>query len=351
LSHCDISKEDKYVSAVCKEIEKTSLSYSSSEHSESKSSSRQGSNNIASTIYFGGGTPSLVKSNSISKIISALSEKIGSLDNIEITLECNPEDISDDKLSGWRAAGVNRLSIGVQSLNDQTRVAVNRKLTAHEVADRIMIATKYFENIGVDLISGLPNETEMTLLDSLGQLEALSINHISLYDLETDNDSSIGCNPDRFALPSDETSTEMLAKAWDFFEKSGYEQYEISNFARNSKYCAHNLDFWHGGDYLGFGLGATSRKGNTIFTNTNNFNEYLAGDFSALVSKLSEEEEAGFALLSAMRLNIPFKKQLERARGNTDIPIELLELKLVSRDYTLTKEGKLLYNQVVNKLI
>ncbi len=355
LSHCDQSKEDEYVTALCNEIAK-------SPHLSSRATSRDlgkispfvslsRNDSPKDTIYFGGGTPSLIEASNIKKMIQTLRTRTKFTKDTEVTLESNPEDITEAKLAAWKQTGVNRLSIGIQSLNDTTRKAINRSLLASEALQKVVLAKKYFDNVGVDLISGLPHETMTTQLDTLRKLAALGVNHISLYDLETDNTSAIGKHPERFALPAEDTATTMLLSAWKLLTELGFEQYEISNFTRKQEYCRHNLDFWHGKDYLGFGLGATSRQKNVISTNTDNFVSYLQGDPKPSRTILSENEQYRLKLLATMRLNASFRQALMQYKGNVTIPSELLSAKLVTREYRLTLAGKLVYNQVVNRFI
>jgi len=333
LSHCDITKEDEYVKVLCKEIEDYKLKIEDS----------------VKTIYFGGGTPSLIKPENITKIIETLESKAKFAKVVEITLECNPEDITEEKLRKWKDAGINRLSIGIQTFDDNVRKTVGRTLATNEAIQRVELAQRYFKNVGIDLISGLPGESSSSLEKHKLFLKTLS--HVSLYDLETDNDSAIGKHPESFDLPKENIGAEMLVSAWDLLTKLGFEQYEISNFARDGKYCRHNLDFWQGKDYIGFGLGAASRKGSRIITNTSDFEDYLSGNYTRNEEILSPLELKRFCLLSAVRLNQPFKKQLLAVNGNANLLDELFELELVTNDYILTRKGKLMYNQVVNKLL
>ncbi len=335
LSHCDLDKEDEYVAALCREIEHYTFN----------------TDNLVNTLYFGGGTPSLLSPRNVRRIIETFKRRTSFTDNFEITLESNPEDITDKKLVAWKESGITRVSIGVQSLNDTTRVSVNRALTAAAVLERVALTKKHFENVGVDLISGLPHETKTSLLGAINQLTRMGINHISLYDLETDNSSAIGMRPEKFPLPCDDKATEMLTSAWELLVRLGYEQYEISNFARNQQYCRHNLDFWEGKDYLGFGLGATSRVGNTVSTNARTFEKYLTGGPLAAKVTLSTSEINRLNLLAAMRLDKPFKTELQTYNPCEIIPDELLVAGLVSPGYKLTPAGRLVYNQVVNRLL
>ncbi len=351
LSHCDVRKEDEYVDALCKEIKTRLSEYFPREQSEPGSISRLRSNNRVETIYFGGGTPSLLKKYNISKIIQTLNSSAFFGKDIEITLECNPEDISKANLISWKKSGVNRLSIGVQTLNDDARGIVGRELTSKETLNRIVSTQKYFTNIGIDLISGLPGESTESLLGGIEIISNLGIDHISFYDLEINQGSQFSKTPQRFVLLVEDTRADMLTAGWHKLSNLGYKQYEISNFTRNKHYCRHNLDFWDGKDYLGFGLGATSRIGNQIITNTTDFELYLKGKISNHTETLSAYELNRMNLISAMRLSTSFKTKCRKFLGSKSLSQDLIDAKYITSDYRLTATGKLVYNLVVNRLI
>ena len=335
LSHCDQSKEDLYIEAVCKEINQRKLEISEP----------------ITTIYFGGGTPSLIKPSNLKKILEMLKDITTISKNYEITLETNPEDINKAKLMAWEKIGINRISIGVQSLNDTTRKIIKRKLTAEEVVSTIILTKNYFQNISIDLISGLPDETTTALMETLEIITKLDVCHISLYDLEINNDSLIGKNPNQYRLPKEDLSISMLTSAWESLKKFGYEQYEISNFAKPNKFCRHNQDFWDGKDYLGFGLGASSKKDRQIMTNCTNFDNYLNNKNHQTIENLTYTEDCNMKLFTSLRLNKPFKESLLLATKSEVIKNDLIKNELVTDNYTLTTKGKLLHNQIYDILV
>lgn len=335
LSHCDITKEDEYIEAVCREIEKRKNDFE----------------NPVETIYFGGGTPSIIKTESVAKILRTIAKIVDFDKKIEITLEANPEDITKEKLTAWKAAGVNRLSIGVQSLNDDVRDVIHRRLSSSETLDRVALAQKYFKNIGIDLISGLPGDDAESLIATLKEIIDLVPNHISLYDLETDNDSEIKKNINKFVLPDEDENIKMLLSGWKLLEERGYKQYEISNFAKSKAFCKHNLDFWQGHDYLGFGLGATSKIGRLITTNTCDFAAYLQSTDSMTSESITFQAEANLRLLTAMRLGQSFKEELLAATGSTEVPMDIATNRLIRKDFTLTKKGNLVLDSLYERLL
>ncbi|MEI6266781.1 MAG: radical SAM family heme chaperone HemW [bacterium] len=351
LSHCDVQKEDEYVDALCEEIKTRLSEYFSREQGDLGSSYRLRSNNRVETVYFGGGTPSLLKKCNISKIIQTLNSCVVFGKDIEITLECNPEDITKANLISWKESGVNRLSIGVQTLNNDARSIVGRELTSNETINRIVLTQKYFTNIGIDIISGLPGESTESLLGGIEIISNLGIDHISFYDLEINQGSQLSKTPQKFTLLVEDTRADMLIAGWQKLSNLGYKQYEISNFTSNKHNCRHNLDFWKGRDYHGFGLGATSRLGNQILTNTTDFELYLLGNMSERADTLSAYEINRMNLLSAMRLLTTFKKEYRKLLGSKALPQDLIDAKYITTDFRLTPAGKLVYNLIVNRLV
>lgn len=334
LSHCDISKEEVYVDALLHEIENSNF------------------HDKIETIYFGGGTPSLINPSNIDKIIQKLKIKTKLTDDIEITLEANPEDITENNLSKWKSSGITRISIGVQTLNNKVRKVIGRALSGKDVLDRIILALNHCDNVGIDLIAGLPGESLESVETGIKEIASLDINHISLYDLETDKESVIGTHPEKFQLIDDASRAEILENSWKLLKSLGFEQYEISNFAKNSHYTRHNLDFWNGKDYIGFGLGAVSKIEDRIRTNTFSFLDYIDNpESNRTVENLTKNELNTLNLTIAMRLNRSFKPELERVSPESTPPKELITEGLVTKDLKLTDKGKLLYNQVVDKVV
>jgi oxygen-independent coproporphyrinogen-3 oxidase len=342
LSHFDTAFQNKYILALLAEISKKRTKLK---------------NEKLSTIFFGGGTPSYISPKSIELIIDKLKDRFSFNEDIEISLETNPEDISDSKLKDWKSAGINRISIGVQSFNNQVRKKMGRKLTSFEVLDKIRLTQKYFSNIGIDLISGLPEEDIISFCNGIKSVSKLGVSHISLYDFEIASGSKIARNPEKYKLKTEEEKEEFLRKSWNLLNDLGFRQYEISNFCKNDKFCKHNLDFWQGDDYIGFGLGAVSRIGESIITNTKDFNKYLEGDLESFVEKLDEIESAKLNLILALRIDLSASSAIiayEEA-VNKSLEGKLLELSksgLYDLIYNkLTRKGKLLHDSVIEFLL
>ena len=237
----------------------------------------------ADTIYFGGGTPSLLEPAALGKIIEALRARFPFAD-AEITLEADPETIAAEKAAAWRTAGFNRVSLGSQSFNDLELKSAGR---LHRRAD-IAAASKLLRdggigNISFDLIAGLPHQTRASWDDSVGELLALRPEHVSIYMLEIDEGSRLGreslAHGERYsasAIPADDAIAEFYESACERLADAGYEHYEISNWARPGFRSRHNLKYWRREPYLGFGAGAHSFDGRNRWANVHDSARYVA---------------------------------------------------------------------------
>ena len=251
------------------------------------------------TIYFGGGTPSLLEEKEIRKLIHTVKDYLCVDEEAETTLEVNPGTVSSDKLTGYFDCGVNRLSIGAQSLQNQELQLLGRIHTADDFYQTFRDArTAGFRNISVDIMEALPGQTLQVYLDTLRQITLMRPEHISSYSLIIEEGTpfyEIFCahpvkNPvneqvrRRYPIPSDEEERRMYHETYHFLKSNGYHRYEISNFAREEGgdlhrfESRHNTVYWKRGDYLGLGLGASSMIRNVRFSNTRNFKAYLEGE-------------------------------------------------------------------------
>ena len=214
----------------------------------------------APTLYFGGGTPSLMAPGDVGRIIDAASH-YGLAEDAEITIEANPGTLTAAKLAGYRAAGVNRLSLGVQSFDDSFLEQLGRIHTAREAQAAFALARKEgFSNIGIDLIHSLPGETPAAWLDDLARAVSLGPEHVSAYGLSIEEGTPFHDleRDGRLSLPDDEEGAQMFRQTAEFLQSKGYEHYEISNFALPGRRSLHNQVYWQRGNYLGFGAGAHS---------------------------------------------------------------------------------------------
>ena len=220
------------------------------------------------TIFFGGGTPSIVDGRLIEKILAALPEGAS-----EISLEANPGTFTAEKLAQYRAAGVNRISLGVQSFDDRDLKHAGRIHTAADVFNDLQLLRKTgFENINVDLIAGLPEQQLDVWKENLNWIERFLPEHVSIYMLDVEERSAWG--KDRSSLPEDDVFTAFYMEAAERLSRAGYIHYEISNWARPGFECRHNLKYWTGASYRGFGVSAHSFSKTHRFWNTVSLKEY-----------------------------------------------------------------------------
>jgi oxygen-independent coproporphyrinogen III oxidase len=240
-------KAEEYIAAVVREMELRAV--------------RLDSSATAHTLYFGGGTPSLMEPPLVARLIEAAQRLFGLTADAEVTIEANPGTLTAEKLAGYRAAGVNRLSLGVQSFDDAMLSLLGRVHTARQALDSFDSARAAgFANIGIDLIHSLPGETSADWRNELAQAVQLRPEHISAYGLTVEEGTpfhtlqSEGC----LSLPSEEEGELMFRETPELLREAGYEHYEISNFARPGFRSRHNQVYWRRGSCLGFGAGAHS---------------------------------------------------------------------------------------------
>ena len=234
------------------------------------------------TIYLGGGTPSYIKEEYIKEILNLLKEKLVnnkvSWKYIEITIEVNPGTVTKEKLEIYKEVGVNRISIGLQSTNNSLLKQIGRIHKFEDFLDTYNLAKEVgFDNINVDLMIALPNQTIEDIKKSLGEIVSLSPNHISVYSLIVEEGTLIEkqIEEGKIKLPSDEEERRMYWYVKDFLELHGYKHYEISNFSKEGKESKHNLNCWNQEEYIGFGLAAHSYIDGIRFCNTSNLEGYI----------------------------------------------------------------------------
>lgn len=210
------------------------------------------------TIYLGGGTPSLLTKEEIFSIFRKLREKFDIDENAEITIEVNPNSVEEDKLRAYNEVGVNRISVGVQSLSNKSLKSIGRLHTKKEAIEKLKLIGKYFDNISADLIIGLSGEKSVTKYAK--NLIKLNIKHLSSYMLEVHENTKLYFEVrDKKYCPLDEIGvTKSYDKLVKFLKKHGFVQYEVSNFALAGYESKHNLNYWSYGEYVGFGVSSHS---------------------------------------------------------------------------------------------
>ncbi|MCE4564079.1 radical SAM family heme chaperone HemW [Maribellus sp. CM-23] len=248
-------------------------------------------NEAVETIYFGGGTPSVLEAGELADILEHLNELFEVKENTEITFEANPDDLTPAYLKAIKQGGVNRLSVGIQALQNQHLQKMNRRHDASQAIEAIHNAAKIgFNNISVDLIYGLPGLTESEWKDSLSQVFELPVQHLSAYHLTYHEGTAFYTWLKKGTLRelSETESVKQFEILIDKAASAGFEQYEISNFARNELYSQHNTSYWQGKKYLGLGPSAHSFDQQSRRWNTSHVESYIKAIDNGLA--FSEEE-------------------------------------------------------------
>jgi oxygen-independent coproporphyrinogen-3 oxidase len=229
------------------------------------------------TIYFGGGTPSTYPDHLLIEMFAVLNEYFILNNNTEITLEVNPGTVRFEQLALWKKLGINRISIGVQSLNDDVLKKLNRLQKAADVYTLLNTAPDYFDNISVDVILGLPGISTTEWESLLATIVTWKITHISMYVLEVHDSTPLFFNvkSKKVTLPCDDDVINAYYWSREFLANHGFTQYEVSSFARNGKESRHNSTYWERRPYRGFGLGACSFDGTSRLQNEKNLMKYL----------------------------------------------------------------------------
>lgn len=239
-------------------------------------------NEIVKTVFLGGGTPSILSGGQMEQIFQALRETFDISETAEITVEANPGTVTYEKLAAYRSVGINRISFGLQSANDEELKRLGRIHTFEEFLESYKMARACgFQNINVDLISAIPKQTAEQFEQSLKKITELQPEHISVYSLIIEEGTPFAKlygegAPLEKDLPSEEEERLIYRKTKEFLEKQGYHRYEISNYAKEGLECRHNLGYWERKNYLGLGLGASSLMENVRYHNTEDWKEYIA---------------------------------------------------------------------------
>jgi len=281
-SYCDFyslphseEKMDAYTAALIRHLEEVAP---------------QAASHQVDTVYFGGGTPSYLGAPRLLRIWQTIRKRYDVARSAEVTLEANPDSACDVKaLKALRRAGFDRLSLGVQSADDGLLRRIGRIHTFSQVEQAVAAARKVgFRSLSMDLIYGLPGQTMSQWEDTLSAVMALAPEHLSCYGLKLEEGTPLWQQRDTCALPDDNTQAEMYLYAVSALAANGYEQYEISNFAKPGFASRHNLKYWHMDEYAGFGPGAHSDLGGVRFAYLRDLDRYIAGQ---LILSESEGEE------------------------------------------------------------
>jgi oxygen-independent coproporphyrinogen-3 oxidase len=314
---------------------------------------------IIESIYFGGGTPSLIEPEYIEQILAAIKKNFALAADIEISLECNPESLDQKRLEIYQKSRINRLSLGVQSLNSKTLQKVARPHNAETTLKSLQLLKNFgWQNFGCDLIMGLPYQTLSEFKGHLKQLLEYNPKHLSAYFLSYDTNRI-----DTFIKDSP-TEEEQIAMYWHLQEKlsgAGFRHYEVSNYAQAGFECRHNLRYWNQQEYLGLGLGGHSYINNEVSENTRNFDLYLTNQLEKEDSYQLDQETQRMDYLmlhlrTAQGLNLQeyLKKFGSIAIKNLQkqlIRAEIEGLKIEEERIYLNDQGFLFADQIYQKLI
>ncbi len=265
ISFCNSNdKKEDYIKALCGEIRLRGKEY--------------GKYYDITSVYIGGGSPSTLKEGQVAKIMSELKNNFRLLPNSEISIEVNPESVTEKKLLEYKLVGINRLSIGGQTLNPKILQLLGRKHTIEQTKNVIKLAQKIgFDNINVDMMLALPTQKLKDVKKMATFLVKKNIKHISPYSLILEPSTPLYkmVLNKKVTLPSEEQSVEMYNFVFNYLTKKGYSRYEVSNFSLPDYESLHNLNYWNMGEYLAFGLAGHSYISYTRFSNTENLEDYI----------------------------------------------------------------------------
>ncbi len=269
--------------------------------------------NSFDTVYFGGGTPSLLSPEQLESILVRIRENFDLMSNTEITVEVNPADLSQSYLESMHKIGINRINIGLQSFDQEVLGFLGRRHSGKEAISAIEASRKAgFHNIGLDLIYGIPGQTIDSWLDTLKQSVAVSPEHLSCYQLTIEAETPLGkrCQAGEFFVPGEDLQYEFFMKTSQFLENAGYVHYEVSNFARGTGFTSrHNQKYWDHSPYLGLGPSAHSFQENRRWWNHRSIDQYItvinAGNLPVEETEILTREQLR---LEALYLGLRTKK-------------------------------------------
>ena len=339
---------------------------------------------IVDTIFIGGGTPSYIDTEIIENIINKISDNFLLSKNPEITLEINPEDVTKTKALEWEKIGINRCSLGVQSLVNSELKILNRRHDSEKAMEAINILSKIFNNISVDLIYGLPLQTKDSYIETLKKIISQDINHISCYSLQVEKGTVLDqqVNTNKIHVANDDLSAEMYKITQKILFENDFENYEISNWSKQNKLSQHNLKYWTMKPYIGIGPGSHSYIDNKRFSIIKSPKKYVdffkkplknigsirekilylrENDFLDIYENQLRENE----ILEFLMLNLRLKDgiNINKFKKRFDLDFEDLYLNKLDyfikeniifkkeESYILSEKGKLFANEVANNFV
>ena len=287
---------------------------------------------VLKTIYIGGGTPSSLSINQLTKLMKIV--KLLKLDNnYEFTFECNPENITEEKLILLKKNGVNRISIGVESTNDKFLKYLGRNHNFKMIQEKVSLIKKYISNINVDLIYALPGESIADLKKDLHNIVNLNVNHVSTYSLEIHQHTIFSIK--RIKNISSDIDSDMYKLICKFLKENGFKHYEVSNFCKDNTYSRHNMVYWNNNEYYGFGLGASGYVNSIRYDNTRNFYKYINGNRVLNVEKLKKEDKISYELILGFRLINGINKEEFKKKYGIDLVNQYNVKELIKKGYLI----------------
>ncbi len=332
-----------------------------------KEAGQQAANHLVDTIYFGGGTPSYFGADGMAKILTAIRKNFRVASGAEITFEANPDSVNDKLLRRLCSEGFNRVSLGIQCDDDRILKKIGRPHTyAQAEAAVARIRRHGFKNVSVDLMYGLPGQSLEAWKETLQHVLELVPEHISCYGLKVEEGTPLYEYQEFCNLADDDTQADMYLAAVDILQQHGYHQYEISNFCRKGKVSRHNLKYWYGGEYLGFGPDASSDFGGRRFAIIRDLQGYIdsiqnGGQVLREMQQVPPRERAGEYIIMRLRTAMgvdpkeyekkylmpfaPLEKHLQRCQENG------LAAKTYDGRWHLTPKGFLVSNSIMSDLL
>lgn len=337
-SYCDFCKiyyNPKIVDKYLKELKKEVLS--------------QYKNEPIKTLYIGGGTPSSLNNKELNKLFS-ITNIIKLTKNYEFTFECNIEDINEELLITLKNNKINRISIGIQSFNKDILNTLGRTYN-FSITNKINLVKKYFNNINIDLIYGVNNETIDILDNDLNNFLKLNINHISIYSLILEENTILKIN--NYQEIDDSLNNDMYYYIIKKLKQNGYNQYEISNFSKKGYESKHNLTYWNNDYYYGFGLSASGYINNIRYTNTKSMTNYLKGNYiyqkEIINDKINMENEMILGLRKIK--GVSKKKFYNKYKKNINEVFNISKLKQNKYYYYIPKKHLFISNYILEDFI
>ena len=329
----NVSFRDEYISALCREIERYN-----------------GRNLSLDSIFFGGGTPSLLTADEMSRIVSAIKNSFIILEDTEFTLEVNPGTFDVEKLGAFVSLGVNRLSIGLQSIHENEMKILGRIHSFDDFEKAYHSARSLgISNINVDLMYGIPEQTMESFESTLKKIIGFSPEHISLYGLILEEGTPFYTKKESLLLPSEDSECDMYYLAARLLHENGYRHYEISNYAKEGRSSRHNMKYWRCDEYIGVGLSAYSYFEGKRYGNTDIAEEYLSENYpgySYLENVDMTSQAYEFVMLGLRTADgISLIEYKDKFGSDFLVNRENLIKKLVDDGYAMLKEGRLFLSE------